>query len=275
MLLASNLTPAVVFRVIEQYRPTLLIDEGDTMAIGQDEFRGILNSGHTPTAAYVLRCAGEDHEPRRSSTWAPLAVAKIGKLSATLQSRSIEIRMRRQLPGEQVERFRPDQTADLQNLARKAARWAKDNMEALRRADPEMPEGLHNRAADNWRFLIAIADLAGGHWPGRARMVALALSGAAEDPSAPVRMLADIRDVFEAQGADRLSSEELCRELGKMEDRPWGEWRHGFPIRPAQLARLLARISQTHLGGVSSGADEPGCGSICVALRQSGPGLIV
>ena len=39
--------------------------------------------------------------------------------------------------------------------------------------------------------------------------------------------------------------------------------------------RHLARISQTHLGGVSSGADEPGCGSICVALRQSGPGLIV
>ena len=39
--------------------------------------------------------------------------------------------------------------------------------------------------------------------------------------------------------------------------------------------QVLARISQTHLGGVSSGADEPGCGSICVALRQSGPGLIV
>ena len=45
--------------------------------------------------------------------------------------------------------------------------------------------------------------------------------------------------------------------------------------KPAVLRELLARISQTHLGGVSSGADEPGCGSICVALRQSGPGLIV
>ena len=46
---------------------------------------------------------------------------------------------------------------------------------------------------------------------------------------------------------------------------------------PAMATSLnnLARISQTHLGGVSSGADEPGCGSICVALRQSGPGLIV
>ena len=43
----------------------------------------------------------------------------------------------------------------------------------------------------------------------------------------------------------------------------------------AEQAKALARISQTHLGGVSSGADEPGCGSICVALRQSGPGLIV
>ena len=42
-----------------------------------------------------------------------------------------------------------------------------------------------------------------------------------------------------------------------------------------QRSGWLARISQTHLGGVSSGADEPGCGSICVALRQSGPGLIV
>ena len=41
------------------------------------------------------------------------------------------------------------------------------------------------------------------------------------------------------------------------------------------IGGVLARISQTHLGGVSSGADEPGCGSICVALRQSGPGLIV
>ena len=41
------------------------------------------------------------------------------------------------------------------------------------------------------------------------------------------------------------------------------------------IVLTLARISQTHLGGVSSGADEPGCGSICVALRQSGPGLIV
>ena len=51
----------------------------------------------------------------------------------------------------------------------------------------------------------------------------------------------------------------------------------GVPLGGEKVpsVEVLARISQTHLGGVSSGADEPGCGSICVALRQSGPGLIV
>ena len=65
----------------------------------------------------------------------------------------------------------------------------------------------------------------------------------------------------------------------------WGQRFHVSPRNAFALlgkvgedcagAVQLARISQTHLGGVSSGADEPGCGSICVALRQSGPGLIV
>ena len=58
---------------------------------------------------------------------------------------------------------------------------------------------------------------------------------------------------------------EFARELPRFVSR----------VRQMFTAQELARISQTHLGGVSSGADEPGCGSICVALRQSGPGLIV
>ena len=67
----------------------------------------------------------------------------------------------------------------------------------------------------------------------------------------------------------------------------WGEFTYGRAvIEGHSLERSqdwigiacmngLARISHTHLGGVSSGGDEPGCGSICVALRQSGLGLIV
>ena len=155
-LLASNVTPAVVFRVIERDRPTLLIDEADTFLDQRGEIKGILNSGHTQAAAYVWRCDGDNYEPRGFSTWAPLAVAKIGKLSATLHDRSIVLQMRRRRADEAVERLRSDRTADLDTLARKAVRWAKDNIKVLRKADPEMLDGLHDRAADNWRPLIAI-----------------------------------------------------------------------------------------------------------------------
>ena len=69
-LAAANLTPAVAFRVIEAARPTLLIDETDTFVKENDELRGILNSGHSRATAFVIRCQGEDNQPRCFSTWA-------------------------------------------------------------------------------------------------------------------------------------------------------------------------------------------------------------
>ena len=44
-------------------------------------------------------------------------------------------------------------------------RWATDNAEALKGTEPEMPPGFDNRLGDNYRVLLAIADLAGGEWP--------------------------------------------------------------------------------------------------------------
>ena len=45
-LQCSNITPSALFRTIEDYKPTLLIDEMDTFARDNDELRGVLNSGH-------------------------------------------------------------------------------------------------------------------------------------------------------------------------------------------------------------------------------------
>jgi hypothetical protein len=44
-----------LFRYIEEVRPTLLIDEADSFVKDNEEMRGILNSGHTKAAAYVIR----------------------------------------------------------------------------------------------------------------------------------------------------------------------------------------------------------------------------
>jgi putative DNA primase/helicase len=140
-----------------------------------DELRGVLNSGHARDNAFTVRTVGDDHEPRRFSTWAATAIALISELHATLASRSIHIEMRRVGLGETVEPLRLDKASHLPPLARKAALWAADNLDALRGADPAMPQGFSNRRADNWRPLLAIADRAAGHWPQRARKAALKL----------------------------------------------------------------------------------------------------
>jgi putative DNA primase/helicase len=76
---ASNITPATVFRAIEQYSPTLIIDEADTFINVKEELTGILNSGHGKGMAFVLRIVGDDLEPRAFSTWCPKVIARIGK----------------------------------------------------------------------------------------------------------------------------------------------------------------------------------------------------
>jgi hypothetical protein len=48
-LQTSNVTTAVVFRAIEAYQPTLLVDEADTFLRDHDELRGVLNTGARST----------------------------------------------------------------------------------------------------------------------------------------------------------------------------------------------------------------------------------
>jgi putative DNA primase/helicase len=236
---ASNITAAALFRAVEKWTPTLLVDEADTFLRDSDELRGILNSGHQRGSAFVIRTTGDNHEPKRFRTWAPKAVALIGKLPVTLGSRAIHIEMRRKTAAETVKPLRLDRLGHLDPLLRQAARWAADNAAALRKADPKMPKALYGRAADNWRSLLAIADIAGREWPERARRVAESLSGRCIEQTAGVMLLDDIRRIFAERGDDQIASASLIDSLVAMEERPWPEWKAGRPITPRQLAKML------------------------------------
>ena len=237
---ASNISAPAFFRTVELEQPTLLIDEADTFLNGKDELRGILNSGHARNGA-VIRTVGEDYEPRKFNTWAPVAIAKIGAMPDTLHARSIVIGMRRKLSDEQVAKFRIGRTPDLDTLGRKAARWAEDNIDRLG-GDPTIPEELYNRAADNWEPLLTIADAIGGEWPERARQRAVQFSGGGDnDESTRAKLLADIETIFIEQKTDWIASQDICDALAEMEDRPWPEWGKGHrPITPAALSRQLS-----------------------------------
>lgn len=238
-LSTSNISPAAVFRALEKWKPTLLIDEADTFIRQNDQLRGVLNSGHTRSSAFVIRTEGDDHELRRFSTWGAKAVAMIGHLPDTLADRAVPVAMRRKLPSEKVARLRGD---PFKELRQRIARFAHDHQETIRRAEPEIPSGINDRAGDNWEPLLAIADQAGGDWPEKARTAALALSGApAEAESIRTMLLADMRRLLIEHKA--LSSTDLTEKLADMEERPWPEFgKGGKPITPAKVARMVGRF---------------------------------
>ena len=249
-----NITTSVLFRVIERYTPTVLIDEADTFLAENEELRGILNGGHNRLSAYVWRSVGDDHEPRRFNVWAPKCIAMIGKLPDTLEDRALVVPLRRKQAGEVVERFRADRVADFLPLRRMAARWAADNILRLRDMDPAVPESLHDRAQDNARAICAIADLAGGVWPDRVRRALIGLAGQSDDEpqSAGILLLRDISEILERRTGEKIGSTELCAELCALEESPWAEWRRGSPITPRGIAKLLKPF------GISPNRDRAG-----------------
>jgi putative DNA primase/helicase len=240
-LLAANVSPAAVFRVTEKHKPCLLIDEADTFLGVSDELRGVLNSGHRKGGA-VLRVRGDDHEPRLFATFCPCAIALIGTLPSTLADRSVHIELSRRRSNERVESFRPDRAGHLDQLARQAARWARDNAIAVGAADPEMPEEVTNRARDNWRVLKAIATVAGGQWPGyidEAAKAAQARVGQ-EASSRLELLLGDIRVVAFSGNQTEVRSADLVQRLIELEGRPWAELgRSGKALTQNKLARIL------------------------------------
>jgi putative DNA primase/helicase len=115
-LASVSISSAALYRVIEKYRPTLLVDEADTFLQNNDELRGVINGGHTKTQAFVLRANREDGEIEQLSIWAPKAIALIGKLHPTLHDRSLVIKMVRRTRGESIAPLRDTPQEDFDKV---------------------------------------------------------------------------------------------------------------------------------------------------------------
>jgi hypothetical protein len=328
-VVASNISSPAFFRVIEETRPTLLIDEADTFLQGNDELRGILNSGYSRKTAYVVRvaeraaesvrgsqeitksecrmtnCADREevisnqfgrsnqrgngteivvsnqfgksnqsggskqfgnseqfgrsnqlgqvgHELvaatmggqrfrkgsrlMRFSCWCPKVVAAIGRLPETLADRCIVIRMQRKTAHEECERLRYLEPVELR---RKCARFVRDHASEIGKARPVLPAILNDRAGDIWEPLLALADLAGGDWPHKARQAAEGLTSVAQESSPIGALLWDILLMFVKSKRERLFSRWMVAWLNEMPDRPWGEMRKGKAVDERWLAQQL------------------------------------
>ena len=241
---AANSTTAFLFRAVELWEPTVLIDETDTFIRDNDELKGLVNAGHTRQNAYVGRVVGENHEPRLFKVWGAKAMAGIAlekHLPDSTMSRAVVFNMRRKLSGESIERLRHADAAQFNTLASKLARFAVDYRETVRTTRPSLPDALGDRAQDNWEPLLAIATCAGHDWVERATAAALDLSGIADAAqSAGNELLADIQRVFETKRVEKITTADLITVLIEDAESAWATWNRGKPLTPRQLAKQLS-----------------------------------
>jgi putative DNA primase/helicase len=240
---SANITPAAVFRTVEQFGPTLLVDEVDTfLRDDAHEIRGILNSGFQPNGrvARVEDDGSGRFIVRRYRTFAPVALAGLRGLPATLHDRSIVVTLQKASPDEEPEDWDIDAKDAAITLKRKIARWATDNFDALRRERPTMPAEMRNRVRDKWRPLFAIAEVAGGNWPARAVASFRGLYGEELDKEdLGILLLRDLRELFLEKRGEVLHAGTIVGALNAREDSPWCYRHNGQGLNQNDLAWLL------------------------------------
>ncbi len=243
-LVSVNATVAAIYRSLStDHPPTLIIDEADTIwgtkrqSEQNEDLRALLNAGFQ-RGKPVLRCVGPESKPVQFPTFAPAALAGIGKLPDTITDRAITVTMRRRTPHETVLPFRSRRDGPrLSQLRSQLAAWSAAHVDRMQQLVPAMP--LEDREADTWEPLIIVADTAGGTWPDRARIAALRLTQQAaagdREQSLELRLIADIRDAFNTYHAEFVPSTELVARLTGIDDAPWAE----LKLKPRGLSDRL------------------------------------
>jgi hypothetical protein len=170
--------------------------------------------------------------------------------------RSIVIILKRRAHGEEYVAHLPSD-AYFATLRSRIVRWTQDNWQALQSEESSLQDTLDDRAADNWRPLIAVASAASIDWRKRALAAATYLSGTDTEDSQEngVALLRDICHAFESAGLDEMHTETLLTSLTQMPESAWATWHRGRPMTGKALATLLRsfgiRSAQLKIEGVN------------------------
>ena len=241
---AANISPAAIFRSIEAWKPTLLIDEADTFlnSKSNEEITGILNSGHNRSLAYVVRTQEVDgqHMPVRFTTFCPKVIAMIKAPADTIIDRSIVITLARKLSTQRIDSLAIDAVDQMKDTRRRLLRWVADSIDAVHYDVETVPTMANDRARQNWAVLAAFAKTLGP-------IAHAALINAAEDladtstieENIETDLLTDIRELVREEKKNYIQSAVLVKGLLKMKERPWGEVNRGKEMTESKLARML------------------------------------
>lgn len=239
----SNISEAALFRLIEKFKPTLLLDEMEQIREKGERaqiLRNLLNAGNR-RADGAIRCVERGADVQKYSVYCPKAMAAIGALPDTVTDRAIVIEMQRRTPNEKIERFLFQHAEpEAKRIRERMAAWAKENGETIKEAYLAAPdlEFLEDRDAESWAPLFSILAVADDSRLSELRGYAEALCGAKQADSAEehfaVRLICDCASVLR-DGERNIASADLLGRLKTIVDAPWSE--EGFDQR--RLAKHL------------------------------------
>jgi putative DNA primase/helicase len=240
---ASNISAAAIYRIIELNQPTLFIDEADTFFANRSEIIGILNDGYRQ-AGCVTKQGGRNFEQTLDfHTWGAKCIAGIGRLSATLESRCIQIRLKKKLPSEVVLRRSEALSANpnlFLDFRRKLIRFAIDNEDTLL-ASSEVTQSVQvdDRTRDNWSGLLKIANQIHEEIYRESIEAVQSLSDHEdEEDSDGIELLRDIRELQHSGLAGWVASKRLAKLLMVLPDSRWTAYSR-LGLSTYDLARLL------------------------------------
>lgn len=241
---SANITVAALFRIIEMYGPTVLIDEADTFLESNPEMAGILNKGYERRGVVVrVETIGDRLQPVPYRVFGPKAIAGITmerRLADATLSRCVRVQMRRKVQGETVQRLRSANREEFGHLRSQMHRFAKDSQQELAKGHTDMPSELSDREQDNWEPLFTVARCAGPRWLAKAREAALSIKGSTEEPqSMSNNLLADIREVLPQRQGLYIPSAKLLEALTSDPEMGWSTYNRGSPLTVRQLAKSL------------------------------------
>ncbi len=245
----ANVSEAALFRIVEADKPTLLLDETETLK-GKSEraeyLRGLLNAGNRRDA-HVMRCVGQDHTPKRFSVYCPKIFAGIGSLPATIRDRSILIEMQRRSPGERVERFLFRKAGpEGAKLRARISEFIETNLAAIEAVYESVTLGfIEDRDEEAWASLFAVLSVADSTRIKELEACARLLTGQKADEDAEespnVCLLADLRNIWPT-GEKTASTADLLERLKQIEDSPWAS---DVPLDARKLAQRLRPFGVT------------------------------
>ena len=243
----SNISEAALFRLIEKFKPTLLLDEMEQIREKGERaqiLRNLLNAGNRRDAV-AIRCAEGGATIERCTVFCPKAIAAIGSLPDTITDRAIVIGMHRRTREEKIERFlfqRAEPVA--RQIRERVVAWAKTNLEMIKQAYLAAPDlaFLEDRDAESWAPLFSILAVADADRLSELRGYAEDLCGTKQADGAEenfaVRLICDAARVLR-EGERNISSAELLTRLRAIVEAPWSD--EGFDQR--RLAKHLRAFS--------------------------------